>query len=58
VDHFASAFGVYLPDGSIAHTGCAGFGLERIALALFRHHGFDLRFWPESVKDVLWTPML
>jgi seryl-tRNA synthetase len=54
VDHFASAFGIYLPDGSIAHTGCAGFGLERIALALLRHHGFQPGEWPASVKAALW----
>ena len=26
-----------------AHTACVGFGLERIALALFKAHGFDPR---------------
>src|SRR5256885_12270687 len=33
-DHFASTWGVGLADGSLAHTGCVGFGLERLALAL------------------------
>ena len=40
VDHFAEAYGIQGTDGEPAHTGCAGFGLERVALALLRHHGF------------------
>ena len=29
----------------MAHTACVGFGLERIALALYRRHGFDRAAW-------------
>ncbi len=36
-----------------AHTGCVGFGIERLTLALLRHHGFDLAKWPRRVRDVL-----
>lgn len=53
-DHFAGVWGVSLADGGPAHTGCVGFGLERIALALFRHHGLDPKAWPEDVRAVLW----
>jgi seryl-tRNA synthetase len=53
-DHFAHTWGVRLADGGPAHTGCVGFGLERIALALFRHHGFDVQAWPGGVRQVLW----
>lgn len=53
-DHFASTWGVRLADGSWAHTGCVGFGLERLALALFKHHGTDVRGWPSSVRGLLW----
>lgn len=53
-DHFASTWGVRLADGSLAHTGCVGFGLERLALALFKHHGTDVRGWPSSVSGLLW----
>ncbi len=53
-DHFAAAYGIELADGSGAHTACLGFGLERITIALFRRHGFDLRSWPEAVRGVLW----
>ena len=37
---------------SVAHTACVGFGLERITLALLRHHGLDLAAWPEAVRDL------
>lgn len=52
-DHFGAAFGIRLHDGSTASSACVGFGLERIALALFRTHGMDLRDWPEGVRTAL-----
>ena len=39
--------------GETAHTACVGFGVERLTLALFRHHGFIVADWPESVRHVL-----
>lgn len=53
VDHFGQAFGIRTSDGAVAHTACIGFGLERIALALFKTHGFDTAAWPASVRGVL-----
>jgi seryl-tRNA synthetase len=53
LDHFGHAFGIRTADGAAAHTACIGFGLERIALALFRAHGFDPARWPAAVKRVL-----
>jgi seryl-tRNA synthetase len=53
-DHFASAYGIELLDGTGAHTACLGFGLERITLALLRTHGFDLQAWPAEVRSELW----
>ncbi len=53
LDHFAHAFGIKTADGKTAHTACVGFGLERIALALFKTHGFEPRDWPADVKRVL-----
>jgi seryl-tRNA synthetase len=53
-DHFASAYGIRLADGSEAHTACLGFGLERITIALFRAHGFDIGAWPAEVRSRLW----
>lgn len=52
-DHFGAEFGLRTPDGSVAHSACFGFGLERIALALARAHGTDLRTWPERVRHLL-----
>jgi seryl-tRNA synthetase len=53
-DHFSSAYGIELADGTRAHTACLGFGLERIALALFNTHGFEPASWPDQVRDELW----
>ena len=52
-EHFASVFGIELAGGGEAHTACLGFGLERIALALFRTHGLDLAGWPADVREEL-----
>ena len=53
-DAFGTKWGLNLEDGSVAHTACVGFGLERIALALFHHHGLDTDQWPASVRRALW----
>jgi seryl-tRNA synthetase len=53
-EHFGSAFGIQLNDGRVANTGCLGFGLERITLALFRAHGMEVRDWPRQVRAQLW----
>lgn len=53
-DHFGSVFDIRTPDGEVANTACLGFGLERVTMALFRHHGFDPATWPEAVRQRLW----
>ncbi|GJD88279.1 Amino acid--[acyl-carrier-protein] ligase [Methylobacterium hispanicum] len=53
-DHFGTTWDLVQADGEVAHTACVGFGLERITLALLRHHGLDLAAWPEGVRRVLW----
>jgi seryl-tRNA synthetase len=53
-DHFAAAYGIEMADGSGAHTACLGFGLERIALALFRAHGLEVGAWPGQTRSELW----
>jgi len=53
MDHFGVAFDIKAADGQVAHSACVGFGLERIALALFKRHGLDLSGWPREVRDVL-----
>ncbi|MFJ6324406.1 MULTISPECIES: amino acid--[acyl-carrier-protein] ligase [unclassified Rhizobium] len=53
-DAFGTKWGLNFADGSVVHTACVGFGLERIALALFHSHGLDVKEWPESVRKTLW----
>jgi seryl-tRNA synthetase len=53
-DHFSSTFGICSENGDTASTACLGFGLERVALALIRHHGFDTAVWPGEVRSLLW----
>lgn len=54
-DHFGHGWGIKFADGNVAHSACVGFGLERVALALFRHHGPDTAAWPKAVRDFLWN---
>jgi seryl-tRNA synthetase len=53
-EHFGSAFNIRTADGAVANTACLGFGLERIAMALFQAHGFDPTGWPMAVRQRLW----
>ena len=52
-DHFASLWGIELASGEPAQTACVGFGMERLALAVFKHHGLDIGDWPPSVRAAL-----
>ena len=52
-DHFGDLFAISTADGTVAHTACVGFGLERIALALYRPHGFDRSGWPSFAREGL-----
>ena len=52
-DLFGRAFGLETASGAPAHSGCVGFGVERLTLALLKHHGFDPARWPRKVRDVL-----
>lgn len=56
VDHFGLLWGIRNSDMSVAHSACVGFGLERLAFALFRHHGVDVALWPSAVRDTLRLP--
>jgi seryl-tRNA synthetase len=52
-DHFTEAWRIVMQDGSRAFSGCTGFGMERMTLALFRHHGLDPADWPKGVRAAL-----
>lgn len=53
-EHFGSTFEIRTTDGATANTACLGFGLERIVMALFKTHGFDVGQWPREVAQRLW----
>ena len=54
-DHFGHSWDLRTADDAIAHTACVGFGMERLALALFKTHGLDVAHWPRQVRDALWN---
>jgi seryl-tRNA synthetase len=47
-DFFGRSFGIEMPEGP-AHTGCIGFGYERLALAFIAQHGVNEKHWPDAV---------
>jgi seryl-tRNA synthetase len=53
LDSFGAKFKINTADGNTAHSACIGFGLERIALALFKTHGLSVAEWPQPVRDIL-----
>ena len=52
--HFGEIFDIFTPGGQVAHSACLGFGMERIAMALFKTHGFVPAEWPQPVRERLW----
>jgi seryl-tRNA synthetase len=52
--HFGEAFSITIANGSAAHSSCVGFGMERIAMALFHAHGMHSDHWPAKVRGALW----
>lgn len=53
-DRFGKIWGIRTDTGAVAHSGCCGFGLERLALSLFKRHGFDVHAWPATPRAALW----
>jgi seryl-tRNA synthetase len=52
-DHFGITWGLESADGTVAHTSCVAFGMDRLAVALFCVHGLDLKQWPASTRRAL-----
>jgi seryl-tRNA synthetase len=52
-DLFGGVYGIR-QSGAAAHTGCVGFGMERVALALLKTHGLAPPSWPKGVRELLW----
>ncbi len=53
-EHFGHVFEIRTATGECAHTACIGFGLERVAIALFKQHGLEPERWPAEVRTRLW----
>jgi seryl-tRNA synthetase len=53
LDHFGAIWDLATAGGERCHTACIGFGLERLTLAMFRHHGLDSDAWPAGLRDLL-----
>jgi seryl-tRNA synthetase len=53
LEHFAEVWGIHDNTGTLAHTGCVAFGMDRLAVALFANHGVETARWPESVRQAL-----
>src|SRR5215467_1068850 len=52
-EHFGQVWGIQDSRGELAHTGCVAFGMDRLAVALFAHHGLDVARWPASARRAL-----
>jgi seryl-tRNA synthetase len=51
--YFGDTWGLQTADGAPAHSACIAFGMERLVLALLRHHGFAIEQWPAEVRVAL-----
>ena len=47
---FGDAFGISLPDGTPAWSGCVAFGLERWLMAVLVTHGVEPSEWPFTIQ--------
>jgi seryl-tRNA synthetase len=52
-DHFGTTWDIRDAAGEPAHTGCAAFGMDRLAVAMFATHGLDIAAWPAGVRSLL-----
>lgn len=52
-DFFGRSFNITARDGTPIHTGCVGFGLERVALAFLAQHGIVPGKWPAAIAHEL-----
>ena len=52
-DHFGQKWELRDETGDLAHTACAAFGMDRLALAMFATHGTAIRQWPASVREAM-----
>ena len=53
LEHFGEVWNIRDAAGQLAHTGCVAFGMDRLAVALFSHHGLQVSRWPASARQAL-----
>ena len=53
LDHFGEVWKLRDAEGAVSHSGCVAFGMDRLAVALFRQHGTTLENWPAGVRATL-----
>jgi seryl-tRNA synthetase len=53
LDHFSEAWDLRDAAGRPVHSGCVAFGMDRLAVAMFRTHGLTLEHWPSGVRQTL-----
>jgi seryl-tRNA synthetase len=51
-DFFGRSLNICGKTGDPIHTGCLGFGLERLALAFLTQYGLDPAAWPAAVRQM------
>ena len=52
-EHFGQVWGLRDSREELAHTCCVAFGMDRLVVALFAHHGLDVARWPGSTRQAL-----
>jgi len=50
-DFFGRSLKIMQAGDEPVHTGCVGFGLERLVLAFLSQYGIDPAAWPAAVRD-------
>ena len=48
--HFTKAYEIKSKK-ELAHSGCSGMGLERLASVFLAQHGYETEFWPLEVRN-------
>jgi seryl-tRNA synthetase len=52
-DFFGKSFDIRDASGAPVHTGCVGYGLERLVLSFVAHHGLSPDGWPQAVRKLV-----
>ncbi len=53
MDTFGDAFNIKSHNKKKMYSGCIGIGFERLLLALYSQHGYEIKNWPNELKNKL-----